>query len=525
MDYRQLLDNKDTYYENLVKRLSNDGKYIIEEDSIRLAGDFFENQTRLSLRNHDIIDPESIEDYIALSGYEALRKSLLDLEKIDIIEELKAANLRGRGGAGFPLGIKLEGGYYQETDEKYIVCNADEGDPGAYMDRSILEGDPHVVIEGMTIMGAAIGAEIGYVYVRAEYPLAVKMLQKAIDDAKEAGFLGEDILGTGINFDLEIRLGAGAFVCGEGTALIESIEGNRGLPQAKVYRTNVRGLFEKPTVLNNVETISNVPLIINNGADWFKSFGTEDSPGTKVFALVGKVKNAGLVEVPMGKTIREIVYDIGGGAPDDKHVKAVQTGGPSGGCIPPEYFDTPVDFASLAKIGSIMGSGGMVVMDDDDCLVDIAKFFMDFTVDESCGKCTPCRIGNKRVLEILDRITSGKSNMEEYRKLHELCQVITDTSLCGLGKTATTPVISSMEYFGNEYEDHIKNHHCDAGTCQDLLEYHITDNCIGCGICIGKCPVDAITGEKKEVHHIDTKTCIKCDACREACPVNAIVME
>lgn len=526
MSFIEKLDHiKNKVYPDFLDRKSKDDKYIVDEKGVRLRGDFFERQTRLALRNYDIIDPTSIEEYIAQGGYYALEKSIFSIEEKDIIDIMKASNLRGRGGAGFPTGRKWEGAYRQAPGQKYVICNADEGDPGAYMDRSILEGDPHVVIEGMAIAAKAIGADKGYVYVRAEYPKAVKMLKHAIEEAKKYKLLGDNIMGSDFSFDLDIRLGAGAFVCGEGTALIQSIEGKRGMPQAKVYRTTEKGLFGKPTVLNNVETFANVPLIINNGAEWFKSIGTEDSPGTKVFALVGKVANAGLVEVPMGRTINEIVFDIGGGCPNGKHVKAVQTGGPSGGCIPERLFDTKVDFISLAQIGSIMGSGGMVVMDEDDCMVDIAKFFMKFTVDESCGKCTPCRIGNKRVLEILEKITSGKGEMEDLEILDELCHVITDTSLCGLGKTATTPVISSMHYFKDEYIAHIKDQTCPAHVCKDLLQYYITDKCIGCRLCKRKCPVEAIEGEAKQRHIIDTAKCIKCNSCLEKCPVKAIILK
>lgn len=525
MRFMEMLDSiKNRIYPILCDQKKQDSRYIVDENGIRLSGTFFEKQTRLALKNYDIIDPQNIEEYIAMGGYYALEKALFTMQRKDIIDVMKASGLRGRGGAGFPTGRKWEGAFNQNTAVKYIICNADEGDPGAYMDRFILEGDPHVVIEGMAIAAYTVGASYGYVYVRAEYPKAVKMLKHAIAAAKERGLLGDHIMGSDFSFDLQIRLGAGAFVCGEGTALIKSIEGKRGMPQAKVYRTTERGLFESPTVLNNVETFANVPLIINHGADWFRSFGTEDSPGTKVFALVGKVVNAGLVEVPMGKTINEIVMDIGGGAPNGKKVKAVQTGGPSGGCIPQRLFDTKVDFISLAEIGSIMGSGGMVVMDEDDCMVDIAKFFMKFTVDESCGKCTPCRIGNKRVLEILDRITGGSGVPEDLDLLDELCQVITDTSLCGLGKTATTPVISSLYYFKDEYESHIAAKTCTAGVCKGLLKYFITDKCIGCRLCKRQCPVDAITGEAKQRHVIDTEKCIKCNTCLSKCPVKAIIL-
>lgn len=506
------------------ERVSKDPKYIVDGDSVALSGEFFQKQVRIALKNYDIIDPNSIEEYIARGGYFSLAKVLNSLSQQDVINIIKDSNLRGRGGAGFPTGRKWETAYRQKPEQKYLVCNADEGDPGAFMDRSLLEGDPHSIIEGMAIAGYAIGASKGYVYVRAEYPLAVKMLRKAIERAKELKLLGQNIMGSDFSFDLEIRLGAGAFVCGEATALVQSVEGNRGMPQAKVYRTSEKGLFDQPTVVNNVETLANVPIIIEKGADWYKSIGTEDSAGTKVFALVGKVKNAGLVEVPMGTTINDIVFGIGGGITNDNKVKAIQTGGPSGGCIPPHLFDTPVDFKSLKKIGSIMGSGGMVVMDETDCIVDIAKFFMKFTVDESCGKCTPCRIGNKRVLEILDKITSGQSSMEELSLLEELSTVIMDTSLCGLGKSATNPVLSSMKYFLDEYKEHIESHKCRAGVCRELLEYEVTDKCVGCGLCKSKCPVQAISGERKSKHFIDTDKCIKCDTCRSTCPVSAIVL-
>lgn len=519
-----VLENiKKNEYPKLLERLSNDDKYVVEDDNIRLSGKFYENQQRIALKNYGIIDPKSIEEYIALGGYFSLQKVLFDLDVKETIEIVKNANLRGRGGAGFPAGRKWESAAGVESKEKYVICNADEGDPGAYMDRSILEGDPHSIIEGMAIAGKAIGSNYGYVYVRAEYPKAVTMLKKAIEEAKKHNLLGKDILGSGFDFDLKIRLGAGAFVCGEGTALIQSIEGKRGMPQAKVYRTYEKGLFDKPTIINNVETLANIAQIIEHGSDWFKSIGTEDSPGTKVFALVGKVVNAGLVEVPMGTTLNEIIFDIGGGIPDGKKVKAVQTGGPSGGAIPPHLFNTKVDFISLEEIGSIMGSGGMVVMDENDCMVDISKFFMDFTVDESCGKCTPCRIGNKRVLEILEKITSGKGEANDLDLLDDLCTVITDSSLCGLGKTATTPVISSMHYFKEEYEEHILEQKCRASVCKELLNYYVMYDCIGCGICKKKCPVDAISGSPKAVHKIDKDLCIKCNACLEVCPVKAII--
>lgn len=517
----KLVDIRRKVKGKVLARVKDDPKYEVSDDKIRLAGDFFKAQTRISLKNYDIIDPESIEEYIAFGGYNALYKALFEMTPIEVIEEVKKSNLKGRGGAGFPTGRKWEGAFKINDYPKYIICNADEGDPGAFMDRSLLEGDPHSVIEGMMICAYGVGASKGYVYVRAEYPKAVKTLSHAIEAAKTMNLLGDNIMGSDFSFDLQIRLGAGAFVCGESTALIQSIEGRRGLSQQKVYRTTHKGLFDKPTVLNNVETLSNVPQIIEKGADWYLSYGTEDSSGTKVFCLVGKVANSGLVEVPMGTTLREIIYGIGGGAAGGKKVKAVQTGGPSGGCIPEELFDTKVDFISLANIGSIMGSGGMVVMDEDDCMVDIAKFFMEFTVDESCGKCTPCRIGNKRVLEILQKISSGRGDLKDIEKLEELSAVITGTSLCGLGKTATTPVISSLQYFRDEYLAHLEGR-CPAKVCKDLLKFTILDKCVGCGLCARNCPVGCISGGRQEMHVIDQDKCIKCGNCHKICPVHAI---
>ena len=446
----------------LEERLKEEGGYIIDEDGIRLDGDYFKNQVRIALKNCDIIDPSNIEEYIAMDGYFSLENILNNMSQQEVIDVMKEANLRGRGGAGFPAGIKWETAFKHDFKQKYVICNADEGDPGAFMDRSILEKDPHAVLEAMAIAGYAIGSDQGFIYVRAEYPVAVKRLKAAIEQAKEYGFLGKDIFGTGFNFDIELRLGAGAFVCGEGTALMESIEGKRGMPRTKIYRTAHRGLWQKPTIINNVETFANVPVIFQKGADWFTSIGTKDSPGTKVFALVGKVETSGLVEVPMGMPLREIIYDIGGGIPDGKEFKAVQTGGPSGGCIPVDLLDTPVDFESLSKIGSIMGSGGMVVMDETDCMVDIAKFFLDFTVDESCGKCTPCREGTKRMHEFLEKITSGNGTMEDIEAMERLSVTISSASLCGLGQTAANPVVSTLKYFRDEYEAHVldKSYSC-----------------------------------------------------------------
>lgn len=511
-------------FAKVIKRLDPENYYIDGED-IRLKGDFYQKQTRLVLRNCGIIDPGSIEEYIGRDGYFALEKAIYDMTREEIIKVVTDSGLRGRGGAGFPAGRKWETAFKQDVDTKYIICNADEGDPGAFMDRSVLENDPHSVLEAMAICARAVGANQGFIYVRAEYPKAVKALRRAIEDAKKYNLLGENILGSDFSFDIDLRLGAGAFVCGEGTALMESIEGKRGQPRNKEFRTTVKGLWGKPTVINNVETLANVAQIILKGADYFRAYGTEKSPGTKVFALVGKVKHSGLVEVPMGTTIKAIVYDIGKGIQNDKEAKAVQTGGPSGGCIPKSLFDTGCDFESLKEIGSIMGSGGMVVMDEDDCMVDVARFFLEFSVDESCGKCTPCRIGNKRLLEMLDLIVSGKASEETLFKLKELSEIVSETSLCGLGQASPNPVLSTMNYFYDEYLAHVGNvKTCPAKRCKDLLAYEITDTCIGCTKCAKACPVGAVFGKAREIHHIDKKVCIKCGTCMDNCPVKAIVL-
>lgn len=478
---------------------------------------------RIALRNCGVINPENIEEYIAYDGYKALAKVLTEMTPEQVIDWVKRSGLRGRGGGGFPTGLKWEFAAKAPGDVKYVVCNADEGDPGAYMDRSILEGDPHSVIEAMAIAGYAIGSKQGYVYVRAEYPLAVKRLEIAIEQARQYGLLGKNILGTGFEFDIEIRLGAGAFVCGEETALMTSIEGHRGEPRPRPPFPAVKGLWGKPTLLNNVETYANIPVIILKGPEWFASIGTEKSKGTKVFALVGKVNNTGLIEVPMGTTVREIVEDIGGGIPGGKKFKAVQTGGPSGGCIPASLMDTPIDFDSLTALGTMMGSGGMIVMDEDTCMVDIAKFFLEFTVDESCGKCPPCRIGTRRMLEILQKITSGNGTEEDLEKLEELAYSIKDSALCGLGQTAPNPVLSTLRYFRDEYEAHVKEKRCPAGACKALLRIVIDkDLCKGCGICAKNCPANAITGQIKKPFEIDQSKCIKCGVCIEKCPFKAI---
>ena len=492
---------------------------------------FYKSQYRLALRNCGVINPENIEEYIAMDGYAALGKVLTEMTPDDVIATILDSGLRGRGGAGFPTGMKWKfASGTRGNVQKYVCCNADEGDPGAFMDRSILEGDPHALIEAMAIAGYAIGANQGYVYVRAEYPIAVKRLQIAIDQAKEYGLLGKNIFGTDFEFDLGIRLGAGAFVCGEETALMTSIEGKRGEPRPRPPFPAVKGLFDRPTVLNNVETYANIPQIILKGADWFKSIGTEKSKGTKVFALGGKIKNTGLVEVPMGTTLRHIIEEIGGGIPNGKKFKAAQTGGPSGGCIPAHLIDTPIDYDNLLEIGSMMGSGGLIVMDEDNCMVDIARFFLDFTVDESCGKCTPCRVGTKRLLEILDKIIAGKGELEDLDRLEELSNYIKSASLCGLGQTAPNPVLSTLRYFREEYIAHIVDKKCPAGVCKSLLSFTIDpDKCIGCGMCAKNCPASAITrtdyvapGHKLASFTIDTSKCVKCGACLPTCKFKAI---
>ena len=486
---------------------------------------FYKKQLRIALRNCGHINPEDITEYLANDGYLALGKCLTEMTPQQVIDEMKASGLRGRGGAGFPTGVKWESCAKNPAinGEKFVVCNADEGDPGAFMDRSLLEGDPNSVLEAMAIAGYAVGANKGYIYIRAEYPLAIDRLKIAISQAEEIGVLGKNILGTGFDFTIELKYGAGAFVCGEGTALIHSIEGNRGEPRMKTFSSSKHGLWNAPTCLNNVETFGNVPAIINKGADWFASYGTEDSKGTKVFALGGKVNNVGLVEVPMGTTLREIVYEIGGGIPNGREFKAVQTGGPSGGCISPKDLDTPIDYKSLSDIGSMMGSGGMLVLDDTDCMVDIAKFFLDFSVDESCGKCTPCRIGTKRLYELLTKICEGKGCEEDLVDLKDLALTVKNTALCGLGKCAPNPVLSTMDCFYDEYIAHVRDHKCPAGKCSAMLDFVITDDCIGCGLCKKNCPADAITGNKKEKHIIDTTKCLKCGTCIEKCKKGAIV--
>ncbi len=511
----------------IVKRLLYEETVENEEvKSLNEVG-FYKKQMRIALRNCGVIDPENIEEYIGTDGYKALGKVLTEMTPDEVIEEIKKSGLRGRGGAGFPTGLKwMFTAKADGSNGKYVACNADEGDPGAFMDRSVLEGDPHAVIEAMAIAAYAVGADQGYIYIRAEYPIAVERLRIAIKQAKEYGLLGKNIFGTDFCFDLDIRLGAGAFVCGEETALLTSIEGMRGEPRPRPPFPANKGLWQKPTLLNNVETYANITQIILNGADWFTQIGTEKSKGTKVFALGGKIKNTGLVEIPMGTTLREVVEEIGGGIPNGKKFKAAQTGGPSGGCIPASLIDTPIDYDSLIAIGSMMGSGGLIVMDEDTCMVDIAKFFLEFTVDESCGKCTPCRVGTKRMLEILDRITNGQGTMEDIDKLEELAEGIKSTALCGLGQTAPNPVLSTLHYFRDEYIAHVKDKKCPAGVCKALLSYKIDpEKCKGCSLCARKCPVSAISGEIKNPFTIDTTKCIKCGVCESSCKFNAIIKE
>ncbi len=503
---------------------------LLYKETVTAAGvralidtDFYKKQHRVALRNCGVINPEVIDEYIGTGGYEALGKVLTEMTPDEVIQVLLDSGLRGRGGGGFPTGLKWKLAKQNDGDQKYVCCNADEGDPGAFMDRSVLEGDPHVVLEAMAIAGYAIGANQGYIYVRAEYPIAVERLQIAIKQAREYNLLGKDIFGTGFDFDIDLRLGAGAFVCGEETALMTSIEGKRGEPRPRPPFPAQKGLFGKPTILNNVETYANIPQIILNGPEWFASMGTEKSKGTKVFALGGKIHNTGLVEIPMGTTLREVIEEIGGGIPNGKKFKAAQTGGPSGGCIPAEHFDIPIDYDNLISIGSMMGSGGLIVMDEDDCMVDIAKFFLEFTVEESCGKCTPCRVGTRRMLEILTKITKGQATMEDLDKLEELCYYIKDNSLCGLGQTAPNPVLSTLRYFRDEYEAHIKEKRCPAGVCKALLSYVIDrDKCRGCTLCARTCPAGAIIGTVKNPHVIDPDKCVKCGACMEKCRFGAI---
>ena len=524
-------DAEDIVEEHVVKgRMVSRLLYKDPEKNIEVAesGDmgFYKKQLRIALRNCGFINPEAIDEYIAREGYQALGRVLTEMKPEDTINIIKDSGLRGRGGAGFPAGLKWEFARNNEADQKYVVCNADEGDPGAFMDRSILEGDPHTVLEAMAICGYCIGANTGLIYIRAEYPLAIKRLEIAMEQAREYGLLGKDIMGTGFDFDIELKLGAGAFVCGEETALIHSMEGDRGEPTLKPPYPAASGYNGKPTNVNNVETYANIQVILMKGAEWFSNIGTDNSKGTKVFALAGKINNVGLIEVPMGTTLREVIFEIGGGIKNGKKFKAVQTGGPSGGCLTEKHLDTPIDYDNLLASGSMMGSGGMIVMDEDDCMVSVSRYYLDFTVEESCGKCAPCRIGNKRLYELLDRICTGKGEAEDLDRLRNLGEVIMDTSLCGLGQSSPSPVISTLDNFYEEYEAHVKDKKCPAGTCRDLLEYFILEeNCVGCTACARACPVGAISGERKELHVIDQEICIKCGACMEKCKFDAVILK